>query len=124
MPYIPLSDRRDIEAGLHHAETAGELNYILTSLCLKYAHDGTIHHMWELLLDECLFYLNRRGGASYTNYNTIMGALECAKREYGRREGPHNVIVRIAIQDVQDDLYRRRIAPYEDEKIKENGDVF
>lgn len=39
---------------------------------------------------------------SYDRYNAAIGALECAKLE----------------------LYRRMIAPYEDEKIKENGDVY
>jgi len=39
---------------------------------------------------------------SYETYNDIVGALEGAKLE----------------------LYRRKIAPYEDKKIKENGDVY
>jgi len=37
----------------------------------------------------------------YARYNEIIGALECAKLE----------------------LYRRKIVPYENKKIKENGDV-
>ena len=41
-------------------------------------------------------------GESYQTYNDIMGALEGAKLE----------------------LYRRKIAPYEDKKIKKNGDVY
>lgn len=39
---------------------------------------------------------------NYATYNTAIGALECAKLE----------------------LYRRLISPYEDVKIKENGDVY
>ena len=39
---------------------------------------------------------------SYSELNEAIGVLECAKQE----------------------LYRRRLAPYEDEKIKENGDVY
>jgi len=39
---------------------------------------------------------------SYQTYNDIMGALEGAKLE----------------------LYRRMIAPYEDNKMEENGDVY
>lgn len=38
----------------------------------------------------------------YETYNSAIGALECAKLE----------------------LYRRLIAPYEDTKIRENGDVY
>jgi hypothetical protein len=37
----------------------------------------------------------------YKDFNGIMGVLECVKQEY----------------------YRRKVAPYEDRKIKENGDV-
>jgi len=37
----------------------------------------------------------------YFNYNRAIGVLECIKQEF----------------------YRRNIAPYEDKKIKENGDV-
>ena len=41
-------------------------------------------------------------GLNYSNVNVILGALEGAKLE----------------------LYRRLAAPYEDVKIKENGDVY
>jgi hypothetical protein len=41
-------------------------------------------------------------GEHYQIYNSAIGALECAKLE----------------------LYRRLIAPYEDIKIKQNGDVY
>jgi hypothetical protein len=37
----------------------------------------------------------------YQRYNDVVGVLECAKLE----------------------LYRRKVAKYEDKKIKENGDV-
>ena len=40
-------------------------------------------------------------GFSYATVNDVVGVLECAKLE----------------------LYRRRISPYEDKKIIENGDV-
>lgn len=39
---------------------------------------------------------------NYKNFNAVVGALECCKLE----------------------LYRRGIAPYEDKKIQENGDVY
>lgn len=38
---------------------------------------------------------------SYAEYNSVMGVLECAKQEF----------------------YRRMVTVYEDEKIKQNGDV-
>jgi hypothetical protein len=39
---------------------------------------------------------------SYAEYNSIIGTLECCKLE----------------------AYRRAVAPYEDKKIAENGDVY
>lgn len=39
---------------------------------------------------------------NYERFNAAIGVLECAKLE----------------------LYRRMVAPYEDTKIKENGDVY
>lgn len=41
-------------------------------------------------------------GERYQTYNDIMGVLACAQQE----------------------VYRRKIAPYEDQKIVENGEVF
>jgi hypothetical protein len=38
---------------------------------------------------------------SYTTANNLMGVLECVKQEF----------------------YRKQVAPYEDKKIKENGDI-
>lgn len=38
----------------------------------------------------------------YTQYNEAIGVLECVKQEF----------------------YRRAVVPYEDVKIKENGDVY
>ena len=49
----------------------------------------------------CKRYLETNG-EKYQTYNDIVGALEGCKLE----------------------LYRRKIGPYEDIKIKENGDVF
>lgn len=54
-----------------------------------------------LITNMCLFYIQRQG-ISYTALNTTVGILECVKQE----------------------LYRRKIAPYEDKKIQENGDCF
>jgi len=49
----------------------------------------------------CKDYINDKG-TSYQTYNDIIGALEGCKLEF----------------------YRRMVAPYEDEKITSNGDVF
>lgn len=52
----------------------------------------------------CKNYLERQSatGVTYTTLNQIVGAMECAKQEF----------------------IRRVVNPYEDKKIKENGDVY
>lgn len=59
---------------------------------------GELNYMLTLM---CKLYL-QTNGTSYAKINDIVGALEGAKLEF----------------------YRRVAAPYEDQKIKENGDVY
>ena len=47
-------------------------------------------------------YARTRPGFSYEDYQAAIGCLECAKME----------------------LYRRKVAEYEDQKRHENGDVY
>jgi hypothetical protein len=79
MPYITQKERKDLENG-KPIETAGQLNYTITTIILEYLV---------------------RNGKQYQTINDIIGALEGAKAEFQRRV----------------------VAPYEDIKIKENGDV-
>jgi hypothetical protein len=65
---------------------------------LSICNSGDLNY---LITQLCQEYLELQG-EKYHTYNEIIGALECAKQE----------------------LYRRKIAPYEDKKIKENGDVY
>lgn len=82
MPYITNERRLELDCRVDEwPENAGELNYLVSTACDQF------------------IYAN---GLNYTNINTLIGVLECAKME----------------------LYRRVAAPYEDEKIKENGDVY
>ena len=80
MPYIEQIDRQLLSAG-RSPNTAGELNFIFTTIITEYLADH---------------------GTNYQNINDIVGALEGAKLEF----------------------YRRVAVPYEDLKIKENGDVY
>lgn len=84
---------------------------------MPYINNGTILDFFEKKLIElrpmtagelnycitriCINFRNIHG-LKYKTLNDIIGALECAKQEF----------------------YRRIVSPYEDEKIKENGDVF
>ena len=83
MPYVEKAQRismnqeiKDIPMG-----SPGNLNYAITELCLYYLK---VH------------------GVKYTTYNDIVGALECCKHEFIRRE----------------------VNDYEDLKIQQNGDVY
>lgn len=81
MPYIKPTDKCDIRLTGRQPKTAGEMNYVITTMLIK--------------------YFNNHGG-NYQAINDVIGALEGAKMEF----------------------YRRLAAPYEDVKIKENGDVY
>lgn len=59
---------------------------------------GELNYLFTKMILNYL-YLNEE---SYQSYNDILGALEGAKLE----------------------LYARKVRPYEDKKIKENGDVY
>ncbi len=54
------------------------------------------------LFTELSKYYIMTKGSSYTHMNDVMGSLEGCKLEF----------------------YRRVVAPYEDMKIKENGDIY
>jgi hypothetical protein len=58
---------------------------------------GDMNYLFTVIAHN---YWNRNG-QNYQAFNDIIGALEGAKLE----------------------LYRRKVAPYEDVKIKENGDI-
>jgi hypothetical protein len=60
---------------------------------------GELNFAISVLVDN---YLKDKGGIRYAHLNDVIGAMDCAKLE----------------------LYRRVAAPYEDEKIEENGDVY
>jgi hypothetical protein len=60
---------------------------------------GELNYAITRLVDD---YLIQRKGIRYEHLNEVIGALECAKLE----------------------LYRRVAAPYEDQKLRETGDVY
>lgn len=81
MPYIEEERRTNLLLYPSMMITAGELNFLLTNLCLTYLETHN---------------------TNYQTLNDIVGALECCKQEF----------------------IRRVVNPYEDKKIKENGDVY
>jgi hypothetical protein len=59
---------------------------------------GDLNYVITTFIDNFIF----EKGCRYAHLNEMMGALECCKQE----------------------LYRRLVAPYEDEVIEENGDAY
>jgi len=59
---------------------------------------GDLNYVLTIICDE---YLKNKGKC-YQNINEVIGVMECMKQEF----------------------YRRVVAPYEDQKIKENGEVY
>jgi hypothetical protein len=67
----------------------------------KLAYQGVPSGVLNYVITELvLWWLGK--SPNYTRFNEAIGVLECAKLE----------------------LYRRAVAPYEDQKRKENGDVY
>jgi len=64
MPYIKKDDAFAIDSGSRHEKTAGELNYSITKLLIRYV---------------------KNHGLSYQTINDIVGACEGAKAEFQRR---------------------------------------
>jgi hypothetical protein len=56
----------------------------------------------NFMITRLLIWYENDHGKSYGTMNDILGAVEAAKLEF----------------------YRRAVVPYEDEKIKQNGDVY
>ena len=70
MPYIKPEHRAKLPVPDFDTQTPGELNYVLTKVCLDYIED--------------------EGGVGYTTLNDVVGALECCKLEmYRRLIGPY-----------------------------------
>jgi hypothetical protein len=64
----------------------------------RVSRTGLLNYIFTSILVK---YMDGCGGITYDRLNSLMGVLECVKQE----------------------LYRRQAAPYEDEKILDNGDV-
>lgn len=72
--------------------------YELDNELVSVKSSGELNYKITMLVKN---YIDNKGQC-YDTLNEVIGVLECAKLE----------------------LYRRKIANYENEKIKENGDVY
>ncbi len=108
MPYINKNERDLID---HSADFTGmsglskflhKLDKLRDSVSHSHmaTHPGTLNYIITRLCDY--WCRDWQGESNYAKYNTVIGVLECVKQEF----------------------YRRQIAPYEDVKCEENGDVY
>ena len=106
MPYIEKGQRELIDGPSDFTVKIGLDSFLhkMTRLCDDYCrgkqgwpcNPGTLNYIITKVVH---WYLG--DNPNYERYNAAIGVLECAKLE----------------------LYRRKVSPYEDEKINENGDV-
>ena len=126
MPYIK---REDYVRASDDPKAPGELNFAITLRAIEvFTNDKTVAWFTEEV-DRLVERFMENNGISYTNYNAASGALVCCGMELSRRAdgGPYEDTaskLRLAISQVFGRIYHDEVAPYEDKKIKENGDVF
>lgn len=113
MPYIDKKSRKDIDEHGRAPITAGELNYVFCKIMLA---DNSDIDAIQWVIKRYLINV----GTCYQSMNDVMGALTGAYEELRRRT---NQSCKILI-NAEADFYDTVVAPYEDKKILENGDVF
>jgi hypothetical protein len=103
--------------------TTGELNYNITMALALYGPGLRA----ETIIDEFVTRYTQIKGLSYQTINDIMGVLVCAASEINRRIGKSHPFKAddnlIFLSDYMDKWYNLVAAPYEDKKIKANGDL-
>ncbi len=135
MPYIKQERRKQLDVGPDFAQNAGELNYALTLIiktALQEIADGedlasvgrVSASAWAAAV---LIYIGDKG-ESYQTFNDIIGAWTGAFMEFERRHpelmsDPGYQGLSEGFSEGLVTFYTHMVGPYEDLKIKENGDV-
>lgn len=97
MPYITNEKREQVNT---------QLGYLIDAVVDASNKDasalpGILNYCITVMIKATYHAVTGKKKLSYADHNSAMGMLECAKQEF----------------------YRRNTAPYEDEKVVENGDV-
>lgn len=72
----------------------------------------------DALLKPILDYTDEKTATGILNYIITKIIHGASKRQYSR----YNELIGV-LNCVRDEYYRRKVAPYEDEKCKDNGDI-
>lgn len=130
MPYLEEYDKFRIGRG-GLLMSAGDLTYALTKALLDSDPNNAYTSAWQAVsatVDRFIESLAEVGAkVRYADYATILGCLDSTWREYSRRmpwsEGTKANRI-WAVRDFAEHFYDNVVAPYEDTKIEENGDVY
>ena len=101
MPYITQAQRNMLNPAIEALERDID-NLLATEGSLGYATPESIGGICNYIASHIINKFVVEPGEKYSKYERAIGSLMCTALE----------------------LYRRKIAPYEDLKIEENGDVF
>jgi len=130
MPYIDQDARDRLESNHFHPRTPGELTYLITQSMLN-STGG--HADLKAEIHKHVSHYIGVFGHSFGTYNAIMGSLCCAHEEYRRRGGWCATTFKPLklpewrlrpVLDYSVEFYDSVVAPYEEKKIDENGDVY
>lgn len=124
MPYIEEAKKAEIKTGTFPRD-CGELNYALTTLITSAPEGTTLPPIFRMTLDT---YVTNAGKAEgkmrYKHINDAMGVVACMMFEFRRRKKSQYMVSLRELFETAWDWYDTVAGPYEDTKIKENGDVF
>lgn len=119
MPYIPKERRMAIDYNSTVPKTAGELNYYATTAILR----GTLKDVFDfqVMIDAWI----KEVGLSYQTINDMAGVALNVPAEFMRRghydaykTRLHNLATAYGL------FYSSVVARYENDKVRDNGDVF
>lgn len=122
MPYLTQQQKDDLKKKGKPIETPGELTYDYT-LALINASTTQIRRSLKRTTEEFI----SNNPKNFSTYCSIMGSLDCTCREFIRRKSTIDISDEKKLAELEQfsqSFYKTVIAPYEDQKIKENGDVY
>lgn len=119
MPYITKESREYIDNGLSEPVSPGELNYALTKLL----NENYSREAFALRFKEIAAAYVEVREEKYQTFNDIVGAGVSAVLEHLRRKNGLYFPQGQWLFDELQQFYLRVVGPYEDRKIKENGDI-
>lgn len=126
MPYLTQEQKDALDNGAP-PDTAGKLNYVLTRHALTLRANNDEDKFYSAVEVEVCNYLAAVERVNYEVLNSVIGALECCRREWNRRRGTayaRDVSIADTLSDASSDFYTHTVVPYEDKKIAQNGDVY